>query len=61
MLSLPEQVQHSLHRLGTLKLLRVSQIASKSVLEVGNKDLFAEGSVVDGKFTMVVEELLANP
>lgn len=55
MLSLPEQVQHSLHRLGTLKLLRVSQIASKSVLEVRDEDLFAEGSVVDGKFTMVVE------
>lgn len=61
MLSLPEQVQHSLHRLGTLKLLRVSQIASKSVLEVRDEDLFAEGSVVDRKFTMVVEELLANP
>jgi hypothetical protein len=61
MLSLLEQVQHSLYRLGTLKLLRISQIASKSIFEVRNKDLLAKSSVVDRKFTMVVEDFLANP
>jgi hypothetical protein len=61
MLSLLEQVQHSLYRLGTLKLLRISQIASKSIFEVRNKDLLAKSSVVDRKFTMVVEDFLADP